>query len=74
MFKAYPINFIEFIGNLKADMEADIQVEDRGEPIARIEPLLVSANSRFRTQLADLAVELTAKSTALRKSLPIGIE
>ncbi len=73
MFKAYPINFIEFIGNLKADMEADIQVEDRGEPIARIEPLLVSANSRFRTQLADLAVELTAKSTALRKSLPIGI-
>ena len=55
-------------------MEADIQVEDRGEPIARIETLLVSANSRFRTQLADLAVELTAKSTALRKSLPIGIE
>lgn len=38
MFKAYLINFIEFIGNLKADMEADIQVEDRGEPIARIEP------------------------------------
>lgn len=34
---------------------------------------MISAASRFRPELADLTLELTAKSTALRKSLPEGI-
>jgi Fic family protein len=55
------------------DMEADRIAEDRGESISMIEPLMVSGTSRFRPELADLALELTAKSTALRKSLPEGI-
>lgn len=55
------------------DTKADKMAEDRGEPITLMEPLLVSATSRFRPELADLALELTAKSTALRKSLPEGI-
>lgn len=55
------------------DMKADKRAEDRGESITMIEPLLISATSRFRPELADLALELTAKSTALRKSLPEGI-
>ncbi|MGB3917521.1 MAG: hypothetical protein WBL07_08790 [Thiothrix litoralis] len=54
-------------------MEADNIAEDRGESIGMMEPLLVSGTSRFRPELADLALELTAKSTALRKSLPVGI-
>ncbi|QQZ28744.1 Fic family protein [Thiothrix subterranea] len=55
------------------DMKADKRAEDRGESITMIEPLLISATSRFRPELADLALDLTAKSTALRKSLPEGI-
>lgn len=58
----------------KLDIKADIEVaEDRGESISAMEPLLISDGSRDRGELADLAVELTAKSTALRKSLPGGI-
>ncbi|RVU85868.1 Fic family protein [Leucothrix sargassi] len=38
-----------------------------------MEPLLVSDSSPSRVELADLALELTLKSTALRKSLPEGI-
>lgn len=47
--------------------------DDRGENISAMEPLLVQESSRFRTELADLAIDLTAKSTALRKSLPEGV-
>ncbi len=54
-------------------MEADNMAADRGEAISMMEPLLVAATSRFRPELADLSLELTAKSTALRKSLPEGI-
>ena len=47
--------------------------DDRGENISAMEPLLVQESSRFRNELADLALDLTAKSTALRKSLPEGV-
>ncbi|MBU0656212.1 MAG: Fic family protein [Gammaproteobacteria bacterium] len=57
----------------KPDMKADKIAEDRGEAIGMMEPLLISTTSRFRPELADLTLELTAKSTALRKSLPEGI-
>ncbi|WP_187428600.1 hypothetical protein ROLI_013070 [Roseobacter fucihabitans] len=53
-----------------ADMQADI---DRGESIGLMEPLLVSENSAHRQDLADLALDLTAKSTGLSKSLPAGV-
>lgn len=47
-----------------------MKADDRDEHISLMEPLLVSDSSRSRNELADLALELTAKSTALRKSLP----
>ncbi|PWQ93245.1 Fic family protein [Leucothrix pacifica] len=50
-----------------------MKAEDRDEHISLMEPLLVSDASRSRNELADLALELTAKSTALRTSLPEGI-
>ena len=50
-----------------------MKADDRDEHISLMEPLLVSDASRSRNELADLALELTAKSTALRTSLPEGI-
>jgi Fic family protein len=47
--------------------------EDRNEHISIMEPLLLSESSSARSELADLALELTAKSTALRNSLPSGV-
>ncbi len=47
--------------------------EDRGEHPRMMEPLLVSESSRHRGQLADLAIDLTQKSTALKSSLPPSI-
>lgn len=61
----------------KQDIEADVNAvetsEDRGESINLMEPLLVRESTRHREALADLAVELTAASTGLRKSLPDGV-
>jgi Fic family protein len=54
----------------KADVMA---AEDRGESIAIMEPLLVRASSGRHETLADLALELTAVSTGLRRSLPDGV-
>jgi hypothetical protein len=54
---------------IKADVMA---AEDRGESIAIMEPLLVRASSGRRETLADLALELAAVSTGLRRSLPDG--
>ncbi len=56
--------------DIKADNSA---AEDRGESISLIEPLMIGDSARFRSELADLALDLTAKSTGLRKSLPDGI-
>jgi Fic family protein len=54
----------------KADL---IEVIDRGETPSMMEPLLISENSRHRTALADLAVELVAHSAGFRRSLPKGV-
>jgi Fic family protein len=60
--------------NLKADIEADISaVEDRHEPVTQMEPLLIGEESRHRSPLTDLAVELAAKSAGFRRSLPQGV-
>ena len=47
--------------------------EDRGEAVTSMEPLLVQGSPARRDVLADLALELTARSTALRRSLPEGV-
>lgn len=54
-------------------MKADVSgLEDRGEVIAVMEPLLVNEDSAHRPNLIELAVELAAKSAGLRRSLPEG--
>jgi Fic family protein len=62
----------------KPDMEAAKQAatqaaEDRGEAVSMMEPLFVRENARLAAELADLALELTARSIGLRRSLPNGI-
>ena len=55
---------------MKADTKS---IEDRGESIALMEPLIISAGSKHRQELTDLAVELTAHASGFRRSLPEGI-
>jgi Fic family protein len=56
------------------DMEEDIsQVPDRGEEVARMEPLLIGEDSHHRGELTDLAIDLAAKSAGFRRSLPQGL-
>ena len=38
-----------------------------------MEPMLISESSRFRNGLADLAVEIAARSAGFERSLPRGI-
>ena len=52
----------------------DIFVNDRGESLAKIEPMVVSQKSPLFIPLCDLAIELAAKSAAYRSSLPDSIE
>ena len=61
------------MSNKEPDIKADIIAADRDEKVSAMEPLLVRESSQHRHELADLALDLTAKSTALRKSLPDGI-
>jgi Fic family protein len=59
-----------------ADMKADIPaavVEDAGEGVGLMEPLLIGESSRQRGALTDLAVELAARSAGFRRSLPQGV-
>ena len=61
-----------------ADSKADIDapentIRDGGEAVFMMEPLLISATSPRREQLADLAFELAAGSTGFRRSLPEGV-
>ncbi len=47
-----------------------MSVEDRGEGVGLMEPLLISETSRHRGALTDLALELAAKSASFKSSLP----
>lgn len=51
--------------------EANSEAIDRGENVTAMEPMLVG--SPRSDELADLALELTAKATGLRRSLPAGV-
>ena len=55
---------------MKADM---VEVADRGEITAMMEPLLVGEGSPHRPALNELAVELAAKSAGFRRSMPEGV-
>lgn len=46
---------------------------DRGEHPGSMEPLLLSEGSRHRPALTDLSVELAAKASGFRRSLPPGV-
>ena len=60
--------------DMKPDMSTDsTNLEDRGENLSRMEPLLIAEGSRHRTGLTDLAVELAARSAGFRRSLPPGV-
>lgn len=48
-------------------------IVDRQEPVARMEPMLISDGSRHRVVLSDLVMELTAESAAFKSSLPHGV-
>ena len=66
--------FMIFDADTKADMKADTsEFFDKGEQISLMEPVRISAASRHRGELADLAVELAAHSTGFRRSLPAEI-
>jgi hypothetical protein len=52
---------------------ANDAVEDRSETPSAMEPLVLSAESRDRGPLSDLAVELAAASSGFRRSLPPGV-
>ena len=55
-------------------MEADQgQIEDRGESIRLMEPLLLSQDSKCRPELMDIAMDLASKSSGFRRSLAPGI-
>jgi hypothetical protein len=51
-------------------MKADIRIEDKGESVSLMDPLLISDGSRYRSGLTDLAFDLTQKSAGFRRSLP----
>ena len=58
----------------KTDTEEDIvEAADRRETTGLMEPMLVTETSRNRTALADLAIDLAARSAGFRRSLPEGV-
>ncbi len=48
-------------------------VADRGEHISSMEPMRIAEGSRHRGVLTDLSVELAAKASGFRRSLPPGL-
>ena len=46
---------------------------DRGEHVSQMGPLLIAEGSRHRATLTDLSVELAAKASGFRASLPQGL-
>lgn len=65
--------------NDESDNKPDINpagkagVEDCGESVGLMEPLVVSEGSKHRTELTDLAIDLAARAAGFRRSLPGGV-
>jgi Fic family protein len=53
-----------------ADMAVPL---DRGEATTAMEPLIIEEGSRHRGALSDLALDLVARSSGFRRSLPDGV-
>ncbi len=51
-------------------MEADMDAAQRDETVSLMDPLLIGGDSRHRSALTDLALDLTQKSAGFRRSLP----
>src|SRR5438093_11653349 len=60
------------MARIKADIKADI-LEDRGESVAAMEPMVLSSESKQWPALIDLALDVAARSAGLHSSLPPGI-
>lgn len=58
---------------MQADISADILALDRGEPVALMEPLLITGIHSAAQTANDLAFELAKKSSGLRRSLPFSL-
>ena len=58
---------------VQAKVPAKSAPKDRGEPVSKMEPLLLAEGSRHRPALTDLSVELAAKASGFRRSLPSGV-
>jgi Fic family protein len=56
----------------KTDIKEDI-LTDRGELVSSMMPMLIGEDSRHRGGLTDLAIDLAAKSSGFRRSLPAGL-
>ena len=52
---------------------ASSDMDDLGENITLMEPLLIGNDSRHRTNLNDLSVELAMQSAGFRRSVPNGV-
>ncbi|MGH7794205.1 MAG: hypothetical protein ACREQ2_04780 [Candidatus Binatia bacterium] len=46
---------------------------DRKETVTLMEPMLIAEGSRHRGELTDLAIEVAARSSGFRRSLPDGV-
>lgn len=57
----------------EADMKADMNSPDRGEPASAMDPPGLSRTSRHLPALEELAVELATRSAAFRASLAPGL-
>ena len=60
--------------NAPTDKRADIsEVVDRHEAITTMSPMVLGQDSRHRIAMTDLALDLAARSTGFRRSLPAGV-
>jgi Fic family protein len=54
-------------------VEKPSQLEDRGETVSGMEPLVISESSRHRAKLSDKVLQLTQNATSFRSRLPEGL-
>lgn len=61
------------MNNTETDKKPATSAADRGESVGLMAPLLVAESSRHRTALSDLAIDLAARASGFRRSLPKGV-
>ncbi|MBL8883473.1 MAG: Fic family protein [Hyphomicrobium sp.] len=49
------------------------KVVDKGETVDLMDPLVIAEDSRFRSEMSDLALDLTYKAAEFQSSLPEGV-